>query len=98
MLDLEDTLNEVKARVNALNSIKPDSLVLTDREEALVRLRDEFYGSWSALIADLKSRKDKRPYVHNIFVNCSADAILAKGLSAYESRNEINLSDLTRTN
>ena len=76
----------------------PETPVLTEDEKILVHLRDEQYGSWDAMVADLESRMKSIDINKRKAVFITDIALIKRGLQVYETNSGKNLADyVTKT-
>lgn len=58
----------------------------------LLALREVLYeGSWEELVADLKARKEGKPYVYKLDSRINEDLQRIERLRTYESAHQVNL-------
>ena len=67
---------------------------LSSVERDLVMLRDELYGgSWDAMLSDLKSRLEGKPYVFKLARRIEEDVRLIEELREIEKNEGVNLAE-----
>ena len=67
---------------------------LSSVERDLVMLRDELYGgSWDAMLSDLKSRLEGKPYVFKLARRIEEDVRLMEELREIEKNEGVNLAE-----
>ena len=67
---------------------------LSSVERDLVMLRDELYGgSWDAMLSDLKSRLEGKPYVFKLARRIEEDVRLIEELREIEKKEGVNLAE-----
>ncbi len=68
---------------------------LSSDEKELVLLRDELYGgSWDAMLDDLNSRLEGKPYVFKLARRIEEDITLIGKLRKIEDKEGVNLAEL----
>ena len=68
---------------------------LTPDERGLVLLRNELYdGSWRAMLDDLQSRLEGKPYVFKLARRIEEDIKLIEKLQKIEQDEGVNLTDM----
>ena len=67
---------------------------LTEEERMLVLLQHELYEqSWSAMLADLRSRLNGKPYIFKLVTRIREDIERIEKLQAFEQENNLKLAD-----
>jgi hypothetical protein len=68
---------------------------LTKEERLLIAIRDELYeGSWDDLVADLESRRNRKPFVFKLATRLEEDLARVEKLRAFEREHACDLRTL----
>lgn len=66
-------------------------------ERVLVELKEKLYeGSWDRVLADLRARKDGKPFLYKLSQTLARDMAAIERMRAYELRKGVELSKLLR--
>ncbi len=79
------------------DSIEAFVALLTEEERMLVLLQGELYeGSWEAMLVDLRSRLEGRPYIFKLANRIKEDIARIEKLQAFEKQHDFRLADYVK--